>query len=55
MAIIIYAVMLAGILGYVLFVGEWEKAFVRTLSWPITWSLLAVGFAFSAYHLILFQ
>lgn len=54
-AIIIYAVMLAGILGYVVFVGEWEKAFVRTLSWPITWSLLAVGFAFSAYHLILFQ
>ena len=54
-AIIIYAVMLAGIFGYVLFIGRWEKAFVRTLSWPITWSLLAVGFAFSAYHLILFQ
>ncbi|MGZ4167041.1 MAG: hypothetical protein ACXVRN_03965 [Solirubrobacteraceae bacterium] len=54
-AIIIYAVMLAGILGYVLFVGRWEKAFVRTLSWPITWSLLAVAFAFIAYHLILFQ
>lgn len=54
-AIIIYAVMLAGILGYVLFVGRWEKAFIRTLSWPITWSLLAVAFAFIAYHLILFQ
>jgi hypothetical protein len=54
-AIIIYAVMLAGIFGYVLFVGQWEKAFLRTLSWPITWSLLAVGFAFTAYHLILFQ
>jgi hypothetical protein len=54
-AIIIYAVMLVGILGYVLFVGRWEKAFIRTVSWPITWSLLAVGFAFTAYHLILFQ
>ncbi|HEY2318632.1 MAG TPA: hypothetical protein VGH67_10055 [Solirubrobacteraceae bacterium] len=54
-AIIIYAVMLAGIFGYVLFVGRWERAFIRTLSWPITWSLLAVGFAFTAYRLILFQ
>jgi hypothetical protein len=54
-SIIIFAVMLAGILGYVLFVGRWEKAFLRTLSWPITWSLLAVGFAFTAYHLILYQ
>jgi hypothetical protein len=54
-AIILYAVMLAAIFGYVLFVGRWEKAFLRTLSWPITWSLLAVGFAFTAYHLILFQ
>ena len=54
-AIIIYAVMLVGILGYVLFVGRWEKAFIRTVSWPITWSLLAVAFAFTAYHLILFQ
>ena len=54
-AIIIYALMLAAIFGYVLFVGRWEKAYFRTLSWPITWSLLAVGFAFTAYHLILFQ
>ena len=54
-AVILYAVMLAGIFGYVLVLGRWEKAFVRTLSWPITWSLLAVAFAFTAYHLILFQ
>jgi hypothetical protein len=54
-SIIIYALMLAGIFGYVLFVGQWEKEFLRTVSWPITWSLLAVGFAFIAYHLILFQ
>ncbi|MFL5860019.1 MAG: hypothetical protein ACJ780_04460 [Solirubrobacteraceae bacterium] len=54
-AIIIYAAMLAAILGYVLVVGRWARAFVRTLSWPITWSLLAVGFAYTAYHLILYQ
>ena len=38
-----------------LLLGQWEKAFVATLTWPITWSLLAVGFAFTAYRLILFQ
>jgi hypothetical protein len=54
-AVIIYAVMLAGIFGYVLVLGQWEKAFVQTLSWPAWWSLLAVAFAFSAYRLILFQ
>jgi hypothetical protein len=54
-AVIIYAVMLAGIFGYVLLLGRWERAFVRTLTWPVTWSLLAIGFAFTAYHLILFQ
>ena len=54
-AVIIYAVMLAAIFGYVLLLGQWEKAFVKTLTWPITWSLLAVGFAFTAYELILFQ
>ena len=54
-AVIIYAAMLAAIFGYVLLLGRWEKSFVRTLTWPITWSLLAVGFAFTAYHLILFQ
>ncbi len=54
-SVIIYAVMLAAIFGYVLLLGQWEKAFVRTLTWPVTWSLLAVGFAFTAYRLILFQ
>jgi hypothetical protein len=54
-AVILYAVMLAAIFGYVLVLGQWEKAFIRTLSWPVTWSLLAVGFAFTAYRLILFQ
>jgi hypothetical protein len=39
---------------YVLRFGHWETAFLQTVSWPLTWSLLAVFFAFSAYRLILF-
>lgn len=53
-ALICYAVLLVLNLGYVLVGGRWEKAFYRTLSWPITWSLLAAFFAFSAYRLVLF-
>jgi hypothetical protein len=40
---------------YVLRFGRWETEFLRTLSWPVTWSLLALLFAFSAYRLILYQ
>lgn len=54
-AIAIYAVMLVGILLYVLVIGRFDRAFVRTVSWPITWSLLAVFFAWAAYKLILYQ
>ena len=54
-AIVIYAVLLLLILGYVLFVGRWHTAFLRTISWPVTWSLLALFFALSAYKLILYQ
>jgi hypothetical protein len=53
-AIIIYAVLLAVTLGYVLTIGRFRTAFVRTLGWPATWSLLGVFFAFAAYRLILF-
>ncbi len=53
-AIVCYAVLLLLTLGYVLAAGRWEKAFVRTLSWPITWTLLAAFFAWSAYRLVLF-
>jgi hypothetical protein len=53
-AIASYAVLLLLILGYVRAVGRWETAFLRTLSWPVTWSLLAALFAFCAYRLILF-
>lgn len=54
-SIILYAILLAGVLGYVLFVGHFEVAFIRTLSWPVTWTALAVFFAFAAHRLILFQ
>ncbi len=54
-AIASYAILLALIFVFVLTVGRWELAFFRTLSWPLTWSLLALFFAFSAYRLILYQ
>ena len=54
-AIAIYAVMLVGIFVYVLFFGHFQTAFLRTLSWPITWSVLAALFAFCAHRLILYQ
>jgi hypothetical protein len=50
-AIVCYAVMLVAIFVYVLRFGHWKTAFLRTVSWPITWSLLALLFAFSDYHL----
>ena len=49
-----HSILLLGIFGYVLFVGRFETAFVRTLSWPVTWSLLALLFAYLAYELILY-
>lgn len=54
-AIALYAVLLLGVLVYVLFFGRWQTAFLRTVSWPVTWSVLAVFFAFAAYRLILYQ
>jgi len=53
-AIVSYAVLLLVIFLYVLRFGRWETTFLRTVSWPLTWSLLAVFFAFSAHRLILF-
>ncbi len=49
-----YGVLLLGILAYVLRFGRWQTGFLSTVSWPVTWSLLALLFAFSAYRLILF-
>jgi hypothetical protein len=54
-AIICYAIMLAIVLVYVLRVGQFEEAFVRTISWPITWTFLAAFFAYAAYVLVLYQ
>jgi hypothetical protein len=54
-AIASYGVLLLAILLYVLRFGRWETAFLRTVSWPVTWSSLALFFAYSAHRLILFQ
>jgi hypothetical protein len=54
-AVVLYALLLLGIFGYVLFVGHFEISFVRTISWPLTWSLMALLFAWTAYRLIYFQ
>jgi hypothetical protein len=54
-AIALYAVVLIGIFAYVLLAGQHERAFLRTVSWPLTWTLLALFFAWAAYKLILYQ
>jgi hypothetical protein len=54
-SIALYAVMLAGIFVYVTLFGRWRTGFIRTLSWPVTWSLLAAFFAYSVYRLIIYQ
>jgi energy-converting hydrogenase Eha subunit C len=54
-AVIVFAVMLAGIFVYVLRFGHFDVAFTTTLSWPITWSLLALFFAFCLHQLVLYQ
>jgi hypothetical protein len=57
-ALVCYAVLLLLTLGYVIAVGQFERGvrgFISTLSWPVTWSLLAVFFAFTAYRLLLFK
>jgi hypothetical protein len=53
-AIVCYGVMLVLIVLYVLRFGRWETEFLRTVSWPVTWSLLALVFALSAHQLIFF-
>jgi hypothetical protein len=53
-AIASYGVLLLINFVYVLRFGRWETAFLHTVSWPVTWSLLAVLFAFCAHRLIFF-
>jgi hypothetical protein len=54
-AIAAYAVLLVLIFVYVVLIGRWQTGFLRTASWPTTWSLLALFFAFCAYKLVLYQ
>lgn len=54
-AIILYAVLLLLVFAFVMFAGRWQTAFLRTISWPITWSLLAVFFAWASYKTIFYQ
>lgn len=54
-AIILYAVLLLAVFAFVLLAGRWETGFVRTVSWPVTWSALALFFAWAAYLTILYQ
>jgi hypothetical protein len=53
-AIIVYAVLLLAIFVYVLRFGHWATGFLRTVSWPVTWSLLAVLCALSAHQLVFY-
>jgi hypothetical protein len=54
-AIVLYAVVVFGIFGYVMLAGQHRRAFLFTVSWPVTWTLLALFFAWTAYELILYQ
>ena len=54
-AIASYGVVLLIIFVYVLRFGRWETAFLRTVSWPLTWTLLAVFFAYAVHRLVLYQ
>jgi hypothetical protein len=53
-AIASYGVLLLVILLYVLRFGRWETAFLHSVSWPVTWSLLALFFALCAHQLIFY-
>jgi hypothetical protein len=53
-AIAFYAVLLAIIFVFVRGLGRWQTAFLRTVSWPLTWTSLAAFFAFCAFKMILY-
>jgi hypothetical protein len=54
-SLVLYGVLLVAIFVFVLRFGRWHTAFLRTVSWPITWSALALFFAFCAYRLLIYQ
>ena len=51
-AIASYGALLLVILVYVLRYGRWETPFLRSVSWPVTWSLLALFFAWIAHQAV---
>lgn len=54
-ALICYGVLLVVIFFFVRRFGRWETSFAHSLSWPVTWSLLALFFAYCAYKLVLYS
>jgi hypothetical protein len=54
-SLVLYGVLLVAIFVYVLRFGHWQTAFLRTVSWPVTWTVLALFFAFCAYRLLIYQ
>ena len=50
----VFAVLLVGNLIFVRAFGVWQEAFRRSLSWPVTWSVMALIFAAASYELIFF-
>ena len=53
-ALVSYGVVLLVILLFVRRFGNWESDFRRSLSWPMTWSLLALVFAYSSHQLVFY-
>lgn len=49
-----YGILLLIILLVVRRFGRWESDFRRTLSWPLTWTLLGVLFAYTSHQLLFY-
>jgi len=49
-----YGVVLLILLVVVRRFGRWESDFRRTLSWPVTWSLLGLLFAYTSHQLLFY-
>ena len=54
-ALVAYGVLLLAILFVVRRFGTWHADFRHTLSWPVTWCLLAVFFAYCWYELAFYS
>jgi hypothetical protein len=49
-----YGVLLLIVLVAVRSFGRWESDFRRTLSWPVTWGVLGVLFAYTSHQLLFY-